>query len=89
MANHNMSRIRLTRRLTLTLLAAFAAGGARPHDFKAGDLVIDHPYAVPTVDGARTGAVYFRTLRNNGRLPDQSRQLAVRTAYRRGESWHW
>ncbi len=77
MANHNMSRIRLTRRLTLTLLAAFAAGGARPHDFKAGDLVIDHPYAVPTVDGARTGAVYFRTLRNNGRLPD--RLLGART----------
>jgi len=47
------------------------------HDFKAGALVIDHPYATPTPAGARTGAVYFRTLKNTGREAD--RLLGART----------
>lgn len=49
----------------------------RAHDFKAGALVIDHPYAIPTPPGARTGAVYLRTLKNTGREAD--RLLSART----------
>lgn len=55
----------------LAALMALAAGSANSHDFRVGDIVIDHPYAVPMVPGARTGAVYLRTLRNTGTQPDQ------------------
>ena len=41
------------------------------HDFKVGDLTIDHPYATSTVPAQSTGAVYFRTLRNRGSAPDK------------------
>jgi len=41
------------------------------HDFKAGDLRIDHPYATPSRPGLRTGAVYFRHIRNAGRSADR------------------
>ena len=44
---------------------------ALAHDFKVGDLTIDHPYATPTVPAQSTGAVYFRTLRNRGSAPDK------------------
>jgi copper(I)-binding protein len=41
------------------------------HDFKIGDLTIDHPYATPTVTAQSTGAVYFRNLRNRGATSDR------------------
>ncbi len=41
------------------------------HDFKLGDLTIDHPYATPTVATQSTGAVYIRNLRNRGTSPDR------------------
>lgn len=63
------------RRFIAALLLAPAPAWA--HDFKAGALVIDHPYATPTPAGARTGAVYFRTLKNTGREAD--RLLGART----------
>jgi copper(I)-binding protein len=43
-----------------------AAVVAHAHDFKAGDITIDHPYAPPTVAEQKTGAVYFRHLSNGG-----------------------
>ena len=54
------------RTLHFALLAAWFAGSALAHDFRAGDIVIDHPYAL--VGGT---SVYFRTLRNNGSQPDR------------------
>ncbi len=67
------------RRLALQLIGAIAiAASAQAHDFNAGDLVIDHPYAVATPEGARTGAVYFRSIRNQGHHAD--RLLGGRTA---------
>lgn len=57
------------RRLVLTLIGF--ATLATAHDFKLGPLVIDHPYALPTPAGARTGAVYFRTLKNTGDAADR------------------
>ena len=44
---------------------------AMAHDFKAGELRIDHPYATPSRPGLSTGAVYFRHIRNAGRSADR------------------
>lgn len=55
----------------LFLVAVLSAGVVRAHDFKAGDLRIDHPYATPTRPGLSTGAVYFRGIRNTGQMPDR------------------
>lgn len=60
----------LQRRLLVASLLLLP-GVLRAHDFKAGALVIDHPYATPTPNGARNGAVYFRALKNTGRDPDR------------------
>jgi periplasmic copper chaperone A len=61
-----------TRRIALLLIGAFVCtASAQAHDFSVGDLVIDHPYAPPTPAGARTGAVYFRSIRNEGREADR------------------
>jgi periplasmic copper chaperone A len=48
----------------VALLAAMCAGSAPAHDFRAGDIVIDQPYAL--VGGT---SVYFRTSRNKGSQP--------------------
>ena len=50
----------------LTAVVTVIALPAAAHDFKAGDVVIDHPYTVPSVPGSANGAVYFRALRNDG-----------------------
>lgn len=63
--------------LAATAALVFAATPAAAHDFRAGSVIIDHPYATPTVPGARNGAVYFRALRNGGR--DGDRLLGART----------
>jgi copper(I)-binding protein len=55
---------------TLFLSLAFALPVAA-HDFKAGDLRIDHPYSVPSRPGLTTGAVYFKGIRNTGNSADQ------------------
>jgi periplasmic copper chaperone A len=57
--------------------AAWWVGGALAHDFKAGDLRIDHPYATPPRPGMTTGSVYFRGIRNTGSTQD--RLLSART----------
>ena len=57
--------------------AALQARPAPAHGTRVGDLTVDHPYALPTPAGARTGAVYFRTLVNRGSVAD--RLVAVRT----------
>ena len=57
--------------LVLGLAALGALGMARAHDFRAGDLSIDHPYATPSAPGARNGAAYLRGIRNKGAAPDR------------------
>jgi copper(I)-binding protein len=54
------------------------AGQAQAHDFRLGDLVIDHPYATPSLAGTRNGSVYFKSLRNRGHQAD--RLVAAKTA---------
>ncbi len=61
------------------ILGGFLVGGmamslnnkAYAHDFKQGDLVIDHPYATPSLTGTRNGSVYFKSLRNRGGQADK------------------
>ena len=53
-------------------------GMAHAHDFRQGDVVMDHPYATPSLAGTTTGAVYFKSIRNKGKTPD--RLLSARTA---------
>lgn len=44
---------------------------AQAHDFRVGELRIDHPYATPTPPGLTTGAVYFRAIKNPGTRADR------------------
>lgn len=41
------------------------------HGTDAGDVHLDHPYATPSGEGGRTGAVYFRAVRNQGQVPER------------------
>lgn len=67
-----MASLLLPRRQWLVGLAGLATlPHGRAHDFRLGPLRIDHPYALPTPAGARTGAAYIRTLRNTGDQPDR------------------
>ncbi len=50
---------------------ALSLSQAHAHDFKQGDLVIDHPYATPSLAGTRNGSVYFKGLRNRGGQADR------------------
>ena len=73
-----VSRVRAAAARAVAVCILSAASVSVPaHDFQVGNLVIDHPYAIPTPPGARTGAVFFRTLINNGREPD--RLIGART----------
>lgn len=54
------------KRPYLAVLLAAMAVAAMGHDFRAGDIVVDHPYAL--VGGS---SVYFRTLRNKGTRPER------------------
>lgn len=44
---------------------------ALAHGSRVGDIVVDHPYATPTPDGARNGAAYLRGVKNRGDQPDR------------------
>ncbi|MBN8488714.1 MAG: copper chaperone PCu(A)C [Burkholderiales bacterium] len=65
----------MNRRAALRSLASLGGllglAAVRAHGVRAGDLLIDHPYALPTPAGARTGAVYLRSLGNRGRQTDR------------------
>jgi copper(I)-binding protein len=63
---------------TVAIFVANIAFTAFAHDFKVGNMVIDHPYATPTLVGQSTGAVYFRNLRNRGTEAD--RLLSAQTS---------
>ncbi len=50
---------------------ALASLPAQAHDYRFGTLVVDHPYAPPSVAGQPDGSVYIRTLRNGGDQPER------------------
>lgn len=65
-------------RLGLALLATWAglwgllaAPLAQAHEARVGDLVVEHPYALPSVPGSPNGAAYLRAVRNTGTQPDR------------------
>lgn len=63
------------RRRALTLIALAALGACMPalaHDFKAGAVRIEHPYAPPSLAGQANAAVYLRGLVNEGQQPDEA-----------------
>ena len=61
--------------MKLTSIFAFAGAlllcaSAAAHDYRAGDLHIEHPYARTTVSGQPGGAAYL-TIENKGKVADQ------------------
>lgn len=77
------------RHLLLCLLANPLAAAA--HGLKAGDLVIDHPYALPSAPGSSSSSVHFRALRNAGSHADTLLSASTEAAgsvliQRRGET---
>lgn len=64
------------------LIAIFAiAPHARAHDYRQGDIVIDHPWARASAGNARTGAAYL-ALANDGAAPDRLLAAATPVAER-------
>jgi len=55
--------------VTLALALAVSAAPAHAQEFKAGDIVIEKPWARATPKGADVGAGYL-TIHNNGAAPD-------------------
>ncbi|WP_019995520.1 copper chaperone PCu(A)C [Aureimonas ureilytica] len=57
--------------LAAAVVACIAVSGtAVAHEFKAGDLTIDHPSSRPTPPGAKVGVGYI-SIRNDGTEPDR------------------
>lgn len=54
----------------LGIIVMFVSLATHAHDFHAGDVRIIHPFAVPTVAGATTGAAYL-ALENAGKSADR------------------
>jgi copper(I)-binding protein len=67
-----MQKLPHFRTLGVTLATAMllAAGAASAHDYKAGDLVIDHPWVRATPPGASTAGGYA-TITNHGTEQDR------------------
>jgi periplasmic copper chaperone A len=55
---------------TLALSLAMSAAPAPAQEFKAGDIVIEKPWARATPKGAEVGGAYM-TIQNNGATPDR------------------
>ena len=64
---------RLAWRDCFALLVLLAGGHltADAHGVNAGDLTLDHPYAVPSAAGATHGKAYLRGITNAGVKPDR------------------
>lgn len=60
---------------------------ALAHGTSIGDLVIDHPYAMPSLNGVSSAGVYFRGIQNQGdkddRLLSATTSAAARVAMHR------
>ena len=62
--------------------ALWLAQGAAAHGASAGDIEIEHPYATPSVPGAKNGAAYIATLENTGKAPDRLLRVSTPVAAR-------
>lgn len=54
-----------------TLLMSTVPLAAHAHGVSKGDLLMDHPYAVPSAAGDTTGYAYFRGIKNSGAMPER------------------
>lgn len=59
------------RAFALLALFGLGSGASMAHSTHVGEVHLDHPYATPSGDGERTGAVYFRAIRNQGKVADR------------------
>jgi copper(I)-binding protein len=57
-------------------------GAALAHDYSAGDISIGHPFATPSLQGARTGAAYLADLENTGTQRDRLLRASTPVAQR-------
>lgn len=74
-----LAGLALSLSLALSTLAALtSAAPAWAHDFKLGDIVIDHPFAYANPPGTTSAGAYLRALRNQG--PTADRLVAASTA---------
>ena len=62
--------MRRSQTLTLALALATSAAPALAQEFKAGDIVIEKPWARATPKGAEVGSGYL-TIQNRGATPDR------------------
>ena len=75
-AKHAPGRARLVRmitalRLALAALLVSASLPALAHEAHAGDVMIVHPFATPSLPGTTTGAAYITALENGGARADK------------------
>ena len=64
-------RILQGRSLSMLAAAALVSTAAYGHGVNHGDLVLDHPYAVPSLGGVNNGAAYLRGIKNQGAQPER------------------
>jgi copper(I)-binding protein len=63
-------------------LASAVFTSAYAHDVAKGDLLLDHPYAVPSLAGVNNGAAYLRGIKNKGDKVDRLRSASSPVAAR-------
>lgn len=63
----------MTRRLCGLALwvGMILPGVVAAHGFRVGDLVLDHPYATPSLPGSTSAMLHVRAIRNTGPQPDR------------------
>jgi copper(I)-binding protein len=69
-------------RRIVAIVALAAGGSAFAHGYSAGDVSIGHPFATPSLPGARNGAAYITTLENTGTRPDRLLRASTPVAQR-------
>lgn len=65
----SMKKRNLSHAFFVAVLFLLGHSLAQAHGFKAGNLKIEHPYAVASL--ASTGAVYFKSIKNEGNTADE------------------
>ncbi len=84
-------RRHFVRTLALVAGAALATSvallpAAYAHGVSKGDLLIDHPYATPSLKGTTNASAYFRGIQNKGDKPD--RLISATTAIAESVALH-
>ena len=70
------------RRLLSCAALLLLSAQALAHGSSVGDVNIGHPFATPSVPGARSGAAYIANLENSGKQPDRLLRASTPVAAR-------